>query len=189
MFCQSEPVRFEMSAPQFAPLPEPPVTRESLLAWLDASDVNVITTEHPPLFTVEDSRALRGELTGGHTKNLFLKDKKSKYFLLTAQEDTDINLKTIHRLLGGSGRVSFGRPDALNAILGVTPGSVTAFGLINDREGRIAFAIDRRLLEHVTINCHPLTNEATTAIARDDLLAFASATGHEPLVVDLSGEG
>lgn len=177
-----------MSAPQFAPLPDLPVTRDALLDWLETSGVDTVTTEHPPLFTVEESQKLRGALTGGHTKNLFLKDKKSRYFLLTAQEDTEINLKSVHRLLGGSGRVSFGKPDALEAILGVTPGSVTAFGLINDREGRITFAIDQRLLEHDMLNCHPLTNEATTTIARDDLLAFARKTGHEPLVVDLAAD-
>lgn len=178
-----------MNKPSFPPLPELPVTPDAVLGWLETSGIDIVVTEHPPLFTVAESRKLRGALAGGHTKNLFLKDKKSRYFLLTAQEDTEINLKTVHRLIGGSGRVSFGKPDALEAILGVTPGSVTALGLINDREGRITFAVDRRLLDHELINCHPLTNEATVTIARDDLLAFARNTGHDPLIVDLDVDG
>ena len=108
-----------------------------------------------------------------------MKDKKSRYFLLTAQEDTEIDLKTLHKLLGAQGRFSFGKADKLLEYLGVTPGAVTAFGIINDRSGDVTFAIDKRLLEHEKINCHPLTNEATTTIARDDLLAFAKTCGHE----------
>lgn len=175
-----------MNANGLAPLPEMPVTRDRLIDWLAASGIDASTVEHPPLFTVEESQALRGQMDGGHTKNLFLKDKKGRYFLLTAQEDTQIDLKSVHRLLGGSGRVSFGKPDALEAMLGVRPGAVTAFGLINDRDGQVTFALDQRLLAHETINCHPLVNDATTRISRDDLLEVIRATGHEPLIIDLS---
>lgn len=169
-------------------LPDLPVTRESLLAFLDACGFETETQEHPPLFTVEDSRRLRGELEGGHTKNLFLKDRKGNFFLLTAQEDTSINLKTLHRLLGGASRFSFGNAEKMQELLGVTPGAVTAFGIINDREGKVHFAIDQRLMVHEKINCHPLTNEATTTICGDDLLAFARICGHEPKIVDLEAE-
>lgn len=169
-------------------LPELPVTQASLLAYLDACGFDTATHQHPPLFTVEDSRRLRGELVGGHTKNLFLKDKKGNFFLLTAQEDTVVNLKTLHRLLGGASRFSFGSAEKMQELLGVTPGAVTAFGIINDRSGMVHFAIDRRLMAHDRINCHPLTNEATTNICRDDLLAFARACGHEPQIVDLQTE-
>lgn len=167
-------------------LPPVPVDRSALLASLEAMNWKTNTIEHPPLFTVEDSRALRGEIEGGHTKNLFLKDKRDNFFLLTAEEDTEVNLKQLHKLIGGASRFSFGKPEKLFEILGVTPGAVTAFGLINDRNQNIHFAIDQRLLRHEKINCHPLTNDATTTIAADDLLAFARWTGHEPQIVDLS---
>lgn len=167
-------------------LPDTPLNREMLLAFLETCSFATTTHDHPPLFTVEQSQALRGELEGGHTKNLFLKDKKGQYFLLTAQEDSEVNLKTLHKLLGGSSRFSFGKPDMLMELLGVIPGAVTAFGIINDRKGQVSFAIDKRLMEHDIINCHPLTNDATTAIARDDLLEFARLCGHEPQIVDLS---
>lgn len=166
-------------------LPPIPVTRATLLDVLSELGFETKTVEHPPLFTVEDSVALRGEIAGGHTKNLFLKDKKGNVFLLTAEEDTIIDLKSLHRLLGCATRFSFGKPDLLEELLGVQPGAVTAFGLINDRESRVSFALDRRLLRHDIINCHPLVNDATTSIRRDDLLAFARWTGHDPQIVDL----
>ncbi|MFD0916619.1 prolyl-tRNA synthetase associated domain-containing protein [Pseudahrensia aquimaris] len=169
-------------------LPSTPVDRNALLGFLDKQGFAVTTTDHPPLFTVEDSQKLRGSIEGGHTKNLFLKDKKGAYFLLTAEEDSEVNLKTLHKLLDGSSRFSFGKPEALLELLGVIPGAVTAFGIINDRENNVTFAIDSRLMRHDKINCHPLTNEATTTIARDDLLAFAKLCEHEPMIVDLSQE-
>ncbi|MEE9315219.1 MAG: YbaK/EbsC family protein [Rhizobiaceae bacterium] len=169
-------------------LPATPVSSQVLLEFLEACGFETTTITHPPLFTVGESQELRGKIDGGHTKNLFLKDKKSNYFLLTAQEDSVVNLKTLHKLLGGTGRLSFGKPDMMLELLGVSPGAVTALGIINDREGKLSFAIDKRLLEHDKINCHPLTNEATTTIARDDLLAFAKACRHEPRIIDLDEE-
>lgn len=167
-------------------LPTRPVNRTSLLTFLGELGYETKTTEHAPLFTVEDSQNLRGEIEGGHTKNLFLKDKKNNFFLLTAEEDTQVNLKTLHKLLDGSSRFSFGKPEMLLELLGVAPGAVTAFGIINDSAGHVTFSIDSRLLRHDKINCHPLTNDATTTINRDDLLAFAKLTGHDPQIVDLS---
>ena len=117
------------------------------------------------MFTVADSQALRGEIPGGHTKNLFLKDKKDSFFLLTVGEEAEVDLKQVHRLIGAASRVSFGRPEALMKLLGVAPGAVTAFGLINDTEGMVKFVIDSALMEYETINVHPLTNDATTSIA------------------------
>ncbi|MEP0942025.1 MAG: prolyl-tRNA synthetase associated domain-containing protein [Rhizobiaceae bacterium] len=171
-----------------AELPGSPVGREALLAYLQAAGVETKTIDHPPLFTVNDSQNLRGEIEGGHTKNLFLKDKKGNYFLLTAQEDSQVNLKTLHKLLGGSSRFSFGSAEKMEEMLGVSPGAVTAFGIINDREAALTFAIDQRLLEHEKINCHPLVNTATTTLASTDLIDFAKACGHEPIIVDLAAE-
>ena len=164
-----------------------PKTPAELFAFLEELGIQVTTVSHPPLFTVADSQVLRGEITGGHTKNLFLKDKKDKLFLITVGEEAEIDLKQIHHLIGASGRVSFGKPEALMEHLGVIPGAVTAFGLINDDKGAVSFVLDSTLMEHTTINAHPLTNEATTSIAAADLLRFARATGHEPTILKVSG--
>jgi Ala-tRNA(Pro) deacylase len=157
-----------------------------LFAYLDALGIKVTTTTHPPLFTVADSRALRGAIAGGHTKNLFLKDKKDRYFLVTVEEDAQVDLKQIHHTIGAASRVSFGKPEALMQHLGVAPGAVTPFGLINDEKGVVQFVIDESLMEHETINAHPLTNEATTSIRSTDLLAFVRSTGREPNILKVS---
>lgn len=163
-----------------------PKTPEDLFAFLAGLDIPVTTVTHPPLYTVADSQALRGEIAGGHTKNLFLKDRKDQYFLLTVEEEATVDLKTIHTLIGAAGRVSFGRPEALMDLLGVVPGAVTAFGVINDTDRRVKLFIDEALLGHAVINAHPLTNEATTSIAAHDLLRFVKATGHDPSILKLS---
>jgi len=163
-----------------------PKTPDDLFAFLAGLGIPVTTVTHPPLYTVADSQALRGEIAGGHTKNLFLKDRKDQYFLLTVEEEATVDLKTIHTLIGAAGRVSFGRPEALMDLLGVAPGAVTAFGVINDTEKRVKMFIDEALLRHAVINAHPLTNEATTSIAAQDLLRFVKATGHDPYILKLS---
>lgn len=163
-------------------------TQAELFALLERLEIHTQTVEHPALYTVEQSRALRGTIAGAHTKNLFIKDKKSRYFLVTCDEDAEIDLKTIHQAIGASGRVSFGSPDRLLEYLGVLPGSVTVFGLINDHGGAVTMVFDERLLASEIINAHPLTNEATTSIGRDDLLRFVRETGHEPLTLNLTGQ-
>lgn len=163
-----------------------PKTPDDLFAFLATLDIKVTTKSHPPLFTVADSQSLRGEIKGGHTKNLFLKDKKGSYFLVTVLEDADVDLKQIHHIIGASGRVSFGKPDALMDLLGVVPGSVTVFGLVNDGAHQVKVVLDSALMQNEIINAHPLTNEATTTIARDDLLKFVAATGHEPVILKVS---
>jgi len=163
-----------------------PKTEAELSAFLSDLGISVSTRRHPPLFTVADSQALRGEIPGGHTKNLFLKDKKDNVFLVTVEESATVDLKQIHGLIGASGRVSFGKPDLLMELLGVIPGAVTVFGLINDTAHRVRVVLDRDLMESEIVNAHPLTNEATTSIARADLLRFIEATGHEPLILKVS---
>lgn len=157
-----------------------------LFALLDELGITVTTVRHPPLYTVADSQKLRGQIAGGHTKNLFLKDKKDNYFLLTVGEEANVDLKQIHHAIGASSRVSFGKPEKLMEFLGVVPGAVTAFGIMNDRENRVRLFLDAELMEHDVINCHPLTNEATTAIGRDDLIRFIEATGHEATILKLA---
>ena len=163
-----------------------PRTPDELFAFLQELGIEVRTVSHPPLFTVADSQALRGEIPGGHTKNLFLKDKKDNFFLTTVGEEAEVDLKQILHVIGAASRVSFGKHEALMEHLGVIPGAVTAFGLINDEKGAVKFVIDDALMEHETINAHPLTNEATTSIAASDMLRFARATGHEPAILKVS---
>jgi Ala-tRNA(Pro) deacylase len=164
-----------------------PLSAAQLLDFLAANGIPATTVEHPPLATVAESQALRGQIAGGHTKNLFLKDKKGRHFLVSVEEHANVDLKTIHQLIGGSGRVSFGSADAMQSYLGVSPGAVTLLGAINDTENQVTVVIDEELIAHGTINAHPLVNTATTSIARDDLLRFLTLTGHEPLVLKIAG--
>jgi len=159
-----------------------PATPDDLFGFLDRLGIARTTVSHPPLFTVEQSQALRGTIPGGHTKNLFLKDKKGALFLVTALEDAEIELKSLHRRLGASGRFSFGPAEQMRGTLGIEPGAVTPFGAINDRERLVTVVLDAALMAHDTINAHPLVNTMTTSIARGDLLAFLRATGHEPRI-------
>jgi len=162
-----------------------PLSPDDLFAQFAALGIAVATVKHPPLFTVEQSKELRGELPGGHTKNLFLKDKKDRMWLVTAEEDRSIDLKALGTALGANGRVSFGSPDRLMRHLGVEPGAVTPFGLANDTAGQVSFVLDEGLMRHDVLNFHPLTNAATTAIARADFLRFLDAIGHAPRVLAL----
>ena len=164
-----------------------PTSPDQLFAALDALDIPYRTVEHPPLFTVEQSQALRGQIPGGHTKNLFLRDKKHSLYLVVAEEDAEIDLKGLHRLLGASGRFSFGSADLLREIWGVAPGAVTPFGAINDTGGRVTVVLDAAMMEHDKLNFHPLINVMTTSIRRDDLVKFLRSTGHEPRIEKVSG--
>ena len=164
-----------------------PVTPDELFAFLDSLGVPHSTVRHPPLFTVEQSQALRGTIPGAHTKNLFLKDKKGALFLVTALENAAIELKSLHNLLGAKGRFSFGSADLMLETLGVEPGSVTPFGVLNDARHEVTVVLDAALMTYDIINAHPLTNTMTTSLARDDLLRFLRATGHEPRIAPVSG--
>ncbi|WP_428031892.1 prolyl-tRNA synthetase associated domain-containing protein [Ancylobacter sp.] len=163
--------------------PSAPLSRDDLLARLAALGIATRTVEHPPLFTVEDSQALRGDIPGGHTKNLFLKDKKGNLFLVVVEEETQVDLKGLHGPLGAASKLSFGSAELLEEVLGVKPGAVTAFGPVNDTGGRVTVVLDAGLMAHEAVNCHPLVNTATTTIASADLLLFLRATGHEPLII------
>lgn len=163
-----------------------PKTEDDLLAFLADLGIEVSTTRHPPLFTVADLQALRGAIAGAHTKNLFLKDKKDNFFLVTVDEEAEVDLKQIHHLIGAAGRVSFGKPEMLMELLGVIPGAVTVFGLINDTQGRVKVILDAGLMESDIINAHPLTNEATSSIRPADLVRFIEATGHDPVILKVA---
>ena len=163
-----------------------PKTAADLFAFLDSLDISHTTKEHEPVFTVAESQELRDQIPGGHTKNLFVKDKKDRYFLLTVEENALVDLKQVHTLIGASGRVSFGRPEKLMEYLGVIPGAVTALGAINDTGNNVTFVLDADLMRDDVINCHPLSNDATTSIASADLIRFMEATGHKPLVLKVT---
>ncbi len=162
-----------------------PASPEELLAYLADLGVETSTVAHPPLFTVEEAQALRGEIPGGHTKNLFVKDKKGRLFLLVLGEATEVDLKRVHERIGGQGRVSFGSADLLEGVWGVRPGAVTPFGAINDRDGRVSVVLDEAMMAHERLNFHPLVNTRTTGLASADLVKFLRAAGHEPLIVAL----
>jgi Ala-tRNA(Pro) deacylase len=164
-----------------------PASPEDLFAYLERLGVGTETVTHEPLFTVEQSSGLYEKLSGAHTKNLFLIDKKGRLFLAVAEHHAEIELKHLHRRIGASGRLSFGRPERLRENLGVEPGSVTAFAAMNDTRGQVEVLLDAPLAAFSHINCHPLVNTATTQIAWPDLLRFLRATGHEPRILPLSG--
>ena len=166
-----------------------PATPSDLFTFLDRLGIAHPTVTHPALFTVEQSRALRGTIPGGHTKNLFLKDKKGTLFLVTALEHAVIELKSLHRLLGAGGRFSFGSADLLRETLGVEPGAVTPFAAINDTERRVRVVLDAAMMQHETLNYHPLVNTMTTSIARADLVRFLEQTGHPPRIAAVALPG
>lgn len=157
--------------------------RTELFAFLDTHDIAHTTHEHKAVFTVEEGTDIKGQLPGGHTKNLFLKDKAGTYFLICALGDTQIKINALHRHLGCK-RLSFGKPEALLDMLGVVPGSVTLFSVLQDRDQSVRLVLDKALLSHDLVNFHPLANTATTAITSADMLRFANAAGHAPIIID-----
>jgi Ala-tRNA(Pro) deacylase len=161
---------------------------DALFAYLDNLGIAHKTVTHPAVFTVEEARMLRGQVPGGHTKNLFLRDKKDVPYLVVAAEDAAIELRSLHRRLGASGRFSFGSAELMRELLGVEPGSVTPFAVLNDTARRVSVVLDAAMMATEVLNFHPLVNTGTTTISRDGLLKFLEATGHVPRVEPVSGE-
>jgi Ala-tRNA(Pro) deacylase len=156
---------------------------QQLFARLDKWGIAHRTVEHPPVFTVEEAKALRGNLPGHHIKNLFLRNKKEEMWLVVALEDRAIDLKRLGEVLG-AGRLSFGSADRLKRHLGVEPGSVTPLSLVNDKGHAVRLVLDRGMADGGPVNAHPLVNTMTTALAPADLLRFFEATGHTPRWLD-----
>ena len=156
---------------------------QQLFAHLEQLGIAQRTVEHPAVFTVEEAKALRGDLPGHHVKNLFLRNKKEEMWLVVALEDRAIDLKRLGEALG-AGRLSFGSAERLKRHLGVEPGSVTPLALINDEARAVRLALDRGLADGMPVNVHPLVNTMTTAMAAADLLRFFAATGHAPRWLD-----
>lgn len=146
-------------------------------------DIAQTTHDHPAVFRVEEGLDLKADMPGVHTKNLFLKDKKGRLWLISAAQDTVIDLKKAHRPMG-SDRLSFGNEELMWETLGVRPGSVTALGVINDIEHKVRFVLDRRLHEAEIVNFHPLTNTATTALDQTAFRRVLALLDRDPIVVD-----
>ena len=162
-----------------------PKEEAALLAFLAEQGIEQRTFRHPPVFRVEEGAEIKAAMPGGHSKNLFLKDAKGQLWLVSALGETRIDLKALPQRIG-SARLSFGSEARLLAALGVRPGSVTAFALINDRERQVRFVLDKALLDQAILNFHPLHNAATTAVSRDGFLRFLATLRVEPLVVDFA---
>lgn len=163
---------------------EAKTTAGGLFAFLDELAIEHATVDHPPLYTVQQSKELRGKLPGAHVKNLFLRNKKGKMWLLVCLEDRSIDLKSLRRELGTSS-LSFARPDRLMQYLGVIPGAVSPFGVINDTGTEVEVVLDRALLDMDPLNFHPLDNSKTTAVSAQGLLRFLESTGHPPTFIEL----
>ena len=160
---------------------------EQLMTILAELDVLTKTIEHPPLRTVEEAQRLRGHIEGGHVKNLFLKDKKKRYWLLVALEDTSIDLKATATILDAQ-KFSFASAEELQSILGIVPGAVSPLAVINDSDGLVSVVLDKRLLEISPLNFHPLRNDQTTAITNTDFLKFLEAVKHPPKIIDIPAQ-
>jgi Ala-tRNA(Pro) deacylase len=159
-----------------------PATEIDLFARLDALGIAHKTFAHAPVFTVEESDSLGLDMPGCHTKNLFLKDRKGGLWLAVVRSELRVDLNALSKALDCP-RFSFGSAELLIATLGVPPGSVTPFSLINEREGIVRLVLDEGMLAQHPLNFHPLRNDRTTAISPADLLAFVRDTGHEPIVI------
>lgn len=175
----------EGSAPEFQLADgTTPLASTDLLASLEKLGISHRTVQHTPVYTVAESRGLRADFPGGHSKNLFLRNKKGRMWLVTCLEDRDIDLKLLAEHLG-AGRFSFASAQRLMRYLGVIPGAVTPFAVINDHQRAVSMVVDAGLLAHDPLNFHPLDNSMTTAISPDDLLRFLEHADHTPQIVDL----
>jgi Ala-tRNA(Pro) deacylase len=162
-----------------------PATKAELFTFFDKLSIKTKTFDHEPVFTVEQAKKVHDSIPSGHCKNLFCKDEKGVLWLIVALEDSIIDLKAAPAKIG-SKRLSFGKPELLMEILGIEPGSVTPFSLINDKTNRINVILDDAMMKHDLLNFHPLKNDATTTISNTDLLAFINACGHSPRIVAVS---
>jgi Ala-tRNA(Pro) deacylase len=154
---------------------------DEIIRLLDGLGIRTETYHHPAVFTVEESLAHTAHLPGAHVKNLFLKDKKGKLWLVTCRHDLRVDLNALSRRLGAA-RFSFGRPELLQEVLGVEAGAVTPLALVNDDDHRVQPVLDEALVAAGRLNCHPLRNTASTVLATGDLLRFMRVLGHQPII-------
>lgn len=162
-------------------------TPEELFAKLAILGIKTSTHQHAPVFTVEEAKAVHDHILGGHCKNLFCKDEKGVFWLIVCLEDARVDLKAAPAKIG-SKRLTFGKPEALMEILGVSPGSVTPFGLINDKNVVVNVILDEAMMAQTELNYHPLHNAATTTISNMDLVTFIKSCGHAPKIIAVSDQ-
>jgi len=162
-----------------------PASPEQLLGRLTELGIPATTHRHAPVFTVEEAQALKGDLPGAHTKNLFVRDKRGDMWLLVALHDRAVDLRAVALEVGARGRLSFGSPERLMRYLGVTPGAVTPFAVANDHGGAVKVLLDDGLRGQEIWNAHPLDNALTTAVRGEDMIRFLEAEGHPPTWIDL----
>lgn len=162
-----------------------PATPTQLFARLAELDIQCTTTSHPAVFTVEEAKKYRGKILGLHMKNLFLRNKKGQMWLVVCLEDQRVDLKALGRTIG-AGNLSFGSPERLMTYLGLTPGSVSPFGVINDTESRVRMIVDQDILDQGPLNFHPLVNTMTTTIKAGDFMRFLEAMHHPPVALDFT---
>ncbi|MCD6074226.1 MAG: DNA-binding protein [Rhodospirillales bacterium] len=171
-----------MPEPALAPVPATP---DDLFRRLEELGIASQTVRHAAVFTVEEAQKHRGEIAGGHCKNLFLKDKAGQLWLVVMLESSRLDMKAAQGKLG-SARLSFASPDLMRSVLGVDPGSVTPFTVINKSALQVQVVLEAAMMREARLSYHPLTNTATTTIASADLVAFLRAQGHEPLIIDFA---
>lgn len=162
-----------------------PISRQDLFDFLDSQNIAHKTYDHEPIFTVAEGADIKASMPGAHTKNLFLKDKAGRFFLICAKGDTPIKINKLHPILGCK-RLSFGKAEPLLDLLGMTQGSVTLFSVLNDTDNQVTLILDEALLHHDIVNFHPLLNDATTAISSSDMIKFAKAARHDPIMLDFA---
>ena len=164
-----------------------PTAPETLLARLDGMGISYTTYHHHAVFTVEESSALEIDIPGAHCRNLFLRDHKKRMFLVVLQNETQVNLKSLEQKLG-CGRLSFGSSDRLWQYLGVLPGSVTPFSIVNDVDHNVRIILDADMMKNEIVNYHPLINTMTIGVHPDGLVRFITATGHTAEIMDLKSD-
>lgn len=167
-----------------AMLPPPDVREEMVYTRLKSLQIPWKTTKHAPVFTVEESNGLNVHLSGLHTKNLFLKNKKGQLWLVCLRAETRLDLKALAKQLSAQ-RFSFGAPELLIETLGIAPGAVNPFSAMHDTEGRVTVVLDRALMAAEVVNFHPMRNDRTTSLAPADVVKFLRDTGHEPQIMDM----
>lgn len=161
-----------------------PATPDDLFRRLDALGIHTTTVSHPPVFTVAEAKRHRGHIPGVHTKNLFLRNKKGRMWLVVCHQDRQVDLRWLAGRLGSTSRLSFGSPERLMRYLGVIPGAVNPFAVINDGQRAVTVVVDRAILGDEPLNFHPLDNARTTTINPEDFLRFLEAEGHPPILID-----
>ncbi|MBI1391405.1 MAG: prolyl-tRNA synthetase associated domain-containing protein [Alphaproteobacteria bacterium] len=167
--------------------PDHAADRARVEARLAELGVDCRTFQHPAIMTVDEGRAFKADMPGGHSKNLFVKDKKGALALVVAHCDTRVDLVAVGKAIGAKGRFSFCSADLMRATLGIEPGSVTPFAVMNAPAPALSWLVlDSALMRHETVWFHPLRNTASTGVDPQGLLAFLRAFGYEPVVLDAS---